>query len=171
VPLTISQFVQQQLDSQQLTVKEFATRSGLGLSHTYQLLRGERKRGVTGETMDAIARGLKMTPAEMAVLMGRGAVAVPDEIERIAIVRQISPEDWPAAKRMLLGLAAINTTSDPTANTPGRQLNARGSGQHPPLKSHKHELVLARMLAAWDSIVAMPARWLRPLPAPIAATA
>lgn len=171
--LTISQFVNQQIASQHLTVKEFAARSGLGLSHAYQLLRGERKRGVTSETMDAIARGLRMTPAEMAVLMGRGddSANVPDELERIAIVRQISPEDWPAAKRMLLGLAAVNTHTDASVNPPSSRNNTRRRGQQPPLTVRHRALMLTKTVGTWAAIVSLFSRGYHPLSPPAAATA
>lgn len=105
MPLTPSQFMRQQFDAQDISIKTFSARSGLGLSHAYQLLRGERK-SVSVETMDAIARGFGMSPAEAAAMMGRGPITTGhDELERIAIVRQVSEADWPAAKRMLLGLA------------------------------------------------------------------
>ena len=103
--MSLAQFAQQQRLAQGLTVKEFARKAGLGISHAYQILGGERPRP-SAETFDAVARGLSMTPAEMAVAMGRAAAGQdPDELETIAIYRQIDAEKRSAAKDMLRGLA------------------------------------------------------------------
>ena len=90
--LALAQFAQQQIDAQGLTVKEFARRSGLGVSHAYQILRGQRP-NASAETVEAVARGLSMTPAEMLTAMGKGAGGLaPDEAEVLAIFRQVPQE-------------------------------------------------------------------------------
>lgn len=117
MPTSLDQFVQQQLEAQGLTVKEFARRSGLGISHAYQVLRGERSKRPSAETFDAVARGLNMTPAEMAVAMGKGALeASPDETEWLALYRQLPTEHRPTVKQIVRNLAV-----QPTRQTPKRQ--------------------------------------------------
>jgi transcriptional regulator with XRE-family HTH domain len=114
VSIDLSAFARRQLAAQGLSVKEFARRADLGLSHAYQLIRGERPRP-SAETFDAIARGLNMTPAEMAVAMGKGVVDLaPDEVEMLAIYRQVPPEEKPIIKRQLRGLAIPPTTPNRT---------------------------------------------------------
>jgi transcriptional regulator with XRE-family HTH domain len=119
VPIDLDRFAQQQLDAQGLTVKEFARRSGLGLSHAYQILRGERTRP-SAETFDAVARGLNMTPAEMAVAMGKGTESDdPEEVEWLALVRQLAPEKKPAARDYLRFMAAQGVEPSHTAKGRG----------------------------------------------------
>jgi transcriptional regulator with XRE-family HTH domain len=101
----LSRFLRQQLDLQQLTEREFAARSGLGLSHVYQILRGERKH-TRGDTLDKVAIGLHMTPAEMANAMGRGSLLDDLDPEIAALVRQVQIEDQPTLKSMLRGLVS-----------------------------------------------------------------
>lgn len=165
MPLTPGQFIRQQLDAQQLSMKQFVARSGLGLSHAYQLRNDERKR-VSAETMDAIARGFGMTPAEASEAMGRGtATTGHDELERLAIVRQVSDADWPAAKRMLLGLAAATNSGDgDAANSSGARINHGRGRQQPPIKSQNRGFA--------GVLVALRSPFLRrPSPVQFAATA
>lgn len=123
MPTSLSQFIRQQLLAQQLSERDYALRSGVGLSHIYQILRGERKH-VRSDTLDKLAIGLNMTPAEMAVAMGRSAATDvdPDEAEALALFRQVPPDMKDAAKGMLRGLAA--ETVQPTL----RQSNGRRDG-------------------------------------------
>lgn len=113
-PITLSQYTRQQIDAQGISVKLFAARAELGLSHAYQILRDERSR-VTPDTLEAVARGLSMTPAELLIGMGRAADALSaDEAEMLALYRGTPDEQRPVVKGMLRGLVVRPT--HPTSN-------------------------------------------------------
>lgn len=103
MPTNLGQFLRTQLDLQQLPEKEFSKRADMGLSHVYQILRGERKHA-RADTLDKIAYALNMTPAEMAAAMGRGNSHVDLDPELAALLRQLPAEHRPTLKSMLRGL-------------------------------------------------------------------
>jgi transcriptional regulator with XRE-family HTH domain len=107
------------LEAQGLSVREFSQRSGLGISHIYQILRGQRARRLSADTLDAFARGLGLTPAEMAAGMGRGTSPSPEDIEWIALGRRVPADKVSAAKDMLRGLAVQPTQQRAKTRTDG----------------------------------------------------
>lgn len=122
MPISLSHFLRQQLAAQQLSEKEFALRSGVGLSHIYQMLRGERKY-VRGETLDRIAAGLGLTPSAMAVLMGKGAPDEdPDEAETLALYRMLPAEQKPMVKTIIRSLTTRADEPVPTAKSPSLRI-------------------------------------------------
>lgn len=161
MPLTPSQFIRQQRDTQQLSMKQFAARSGLGLSHAYQLLRGERK-SVSVETLDAIALGFGMTPAEMAAAMGKSETVMdPGQLAWNALYEQMDATT--RSKVFPMVRAAANTSDEGTANSSGSRINHRRGRQQPPIKSHQGRLA--------GVLVAICSPFLRRLePAQLAAT-
>lgn len=60
----LGHFLQSQLDARNELAADFATRAGLGVSHVYQILRGERG-NVRKDTLEKIARGFGMTVPQM----------------------------------------------------------------------------------------------------------
>ena|SRR5580765_6071627 len=141
--LSLGQFARQQIDAQGLSVKEFAARSGLGLSHAYQILDGKRPRA-SSQTFEAVARGLSMTPAEMLVAMGKGTGSLDaDETEMLALFRQV-----PLAQRLTLKqivrslgeMARIPPVSDPPKgriSAPDRPQKGESSRPKRPLSDCK----------------------------------
>lgn len=114
MPTPLSTFLQRQLDSIGLRPDEFAKLAQMTRSHVYFILNGER-RNVRSDTLDKIAAALRMTPAEMAVAMGKaGPSSDPDEVEMLALFRQVPAHKRPAATDMLRGLAVPPTR--PQAN-------------------------------------------------------
>lgn len=116
VTTALGEFARREIKAQGLSVKDFASKSGLGLSHTYQILRGDRSKRTSAETVEAVARGLGLTPAELAVAMSHGA---PDEDPQRAVVsalvRQVRREDLTTVERILRAFHVPATT--PVAKT------------------------------------------------------
>ncbi len=63
-PTPLGHFLQSQLDARHELASDFAVRAGLGVSHVYQILRGERI-DIRKGTLEKIAAGFGMTVAEM----------------------------------------------------------------------------------------------------------
>ena len=106
----LSLFLSRQLDAMGLTAEQFARKAGLNASGIYQIVRGERIY-VQDRTLDKIAAALNMTPAEMALAMGKAAATEdPDEAEILALFRDVPTEKRSAAKDVLRGLG-IQPTS------------------------------------------------------------
>lgn len=101
------------------------------------------------------------------------SVAVdPDKLERITLVEQVSPEDWPSVRKMLLGLAirptprGLSTGHSDGASTSrsggrrvldgrGRPLGDQGSeGSLPTVHAHRN--------APLANVFATVKRWLEP---------
>lgn len=123
MPTPLSQFLRQQLVAQQLSEREFALRSGLGLSHVYQILRGDKKH-TRGDTLDKIAEALGMAPSEMQVAMGKGSTDLaPDDVEVLAAYRRVPAEKKETAKDLLHALGVQPT--QPRANDLSRRVDKR----------------------------------------------
>jgi transcriptional regulator with XRE-family HTH domain len=60
----LGHFLQSQLDARNELAADFAARAGLGVSHVYQILRGERG-NVRKDTLEKIAHGFGMTVPQM----------------------------------------------------------------------------------------------------------
>jgi transcriptional regulator with XRE-family HTH domain len=143
MPLTLGRYVQQQIDAQKISVKQFAARGGLGLSHAYQILRDERQQ-LTPATLEGVARGLRITLPELFVALGKGTSELaPEELQVLSLYRQVPQERRPAATDMLRGLAIFPVDHPPTRRADAsskrrqaaiRQLqgNTSDHGEHDP---------------------------------------
>jgi transcriptional regulator with XRE-family HTH domain len=81
MPKPLAVFLRDELDARGLDEKQFAARAGLGLSHVYQILRGER-RSVRDDTLQKIAAGLGMTMSEVSLAREELQAKTP-EAERV----------------------------------------------------------------------------------------
>jgi transcriptional regulator with XRE-family HTH domain len=103
--VSLAEFTRRQMTLLGIDAKTLSKRSGLGLSHIYQIIKGERPRPSAG-TLDAIARGFGMTPAEMAIAMGRATPEDdPEESELVALFRLVPTSQRQTVKQILRGLA------------------------------------------------------------------
>lgn len=133
MPTPLSTFLQRQLDSIGLRPDEFAKLAQMTRSHVYFILNGER-RNVRSDTLDKIAAALSMTPAEMAVAMGKaGPGDDPDETEVLALFRRVPVDKRPAATDMLRGLAV-----QPTRPTTNRRQDVEANRQRAALRKLEH---------------------------------
>lgn len=115
-------FLRRQLEERGETAEQFGKRIGLNSSGIYQILR-EQRQYVQDRTLDKIAEGLGMTPAEMAVAIGKGTPQDdPEESEVLALWRQLHPDRKPAAREILQGWAVQPINRGPD--------NRRRDGQH-----------------------------------------
>jgi transcriptional regulator with XRE-family HTH domain len=104
-PLAV--FLARQLDLRQWSRDEFARRTGLTRSHVYFILDGARQ-NVGIDTIERIAAGLGITRAELFAAVDQDSDQTADEVEVLALYRQLPHDQRTAAKLMLRGLAAIN---------------------------------------------------------------
>lgn len=90
------------------SMRETAKRSLMSVSKAYAIANGDDN--VEFDTFENIASAFDMTPAELAVAIGKGAAdADPDDVEIMALSRQLAPEQKTYAKSMLRGLVAAVT--------------------------------------------------------------
>ena len=128
-----------------LTGAEFATRSGIGKSHAYQILKGERPQA-TLETLRAVARGLGITPSELLAGMGEGAEDEPEVAEMTALFRHLPKPERKTARQILNALTPANSHTKPRANAQNGtrgNLDAARRNEHknrsdPPLTEGNH---------------------------------
>jgi hypothetical protein len=86
-------------------MEQFARRADLSLSNAYLIVR-DGKDNVRQTTFDNIAAALGLTSAELSIRIGKGnAEHNPDEVETLALFRQIEPEKRPCAIDLLRWLA------------------------------------------------------------------
>lgn len=124
MPTPLSIFLEQQISLLGLTPDKFAKRARMTRSHVYFILNGDRV-NVRSDTLDKIAAAVGMTPAEMAMAMGKGdGTLSPSEAQWLAIIRQVPTEHHSAGQAMLLGLTAVNDSNTTGVNTHGHKLTA-----------------------------------------------
>lgn len=117
----LQQFFDAERQRRGWSMRETAKRSLMSVSKAYAIANGDDN--VEFETFENIAAAFGMAPAELAVAIGKGAAdANPDDVEIMALSRQVAPELKTAAKDMLRVLASSftrppsNGRRDATAN-------------------------------------------------------
>jgi transcriptional regulator with XRE-family HTH domain len=124
----LAQFIFDRIRERGETPEEFAARIGINASGLYKLLRGAYAEPRQA-TLDKIATGLSMTPAELFVAIGKGKTDTsPEETEILALYREVPHEQRPAVRLMLRGLRRRVTdnpeafdSSNPSRNRPNVQ--------------------------------------------------
>ncbi len=86
-----------------MKINEFARDIGVNGSGLHQLIRGERK-SLDSATIEKIARGLRMTPAELATVIGQGPDDDPEVAETLSIIRAVPREYLAVVRRVGLSL-------------------------------------------------------------------
>lgn len=99
------------------SMKEAAERSRISLSKAYAITNGDDN--VEFQTFENIAAAFGMTPADLAVVIGKGSADHdPDETHVLVTFRQIPEHKRDAAKEMLEGL--VKPIRSPRPNRPVR---------------------------------------------------
>ena len=97
----LGSYLEDELHRRDLSPEDFGRRSGLGTSHVYQIIRGQ-KTNVRQSTIDRIAEGLGMTPAELMVAIGKGAADdSPKRASLHALLRLVPDEDLSTIERVV----------------------------------------------------------------------
>lgn len=136
----LQRYLQAELPRRSWSIPEFAARvDGMSQSNAYRIIR-DGFDNVEFATFEAIAATLGMSPAELAVAIGKGsAVDDPEEAQVIAAYRQIAIEKRAAAFDMLRGLA-VQPTTPPDANRRRRRVANRPAERDPRVTSQdSHE--------------------------------
>lgn len=144
----LAQYLLDRLNERMETPDEFAKRIGINSSGFYKLLRGEYAEPRQA-TLDKIASGIGMTPAELLVAVRGGSSELStDEIELLADYRQVEPSQKPTVKQIIRGLRA-KAHSVRDAKAPRRSINRRSNEDEPGLDGslESHFPLLHRPLA------------------------
>jgi transcriptional regulator with XRE-family HTH domain len=149
-----AQYILDRLNERLETPDEFARRVGINSSGFYKLLRGEYAEPRQA-TLDKIASGIGMTPAELLVAVRGGSSELStDELELLADYRQVEPNQKPTVKQIIRGLRA-KTHLTRTAKAPRRALNGRSdtddSTLDDTLQSHLKALHPLKAFASFSS--------------------
>lgn len=100
------------------SVREAADRCRISVSKAYAIVNGDDN--VELETFENIASAFDMTPADLAIAMGKGSPDHdPDEVEMLVVYRQVPAEQRPFIQRALRGLIEPAVPVPPTR--PGRR--------------------------------------------------
>lgn len=111
-------------------MRDAAKRSNISLSKAYAIVNGDDN--VEFETFENIATAFGLTPAELAIAIGKGSAEHdPAEARVVALYRQVPADKRPAAEDMLHGLA-VQPTRPPA--------NRRRDGLANRLKQRVHDL-------------------------------
>jgi transcriptional regulator with XRE-family HTH domain len=124
---TLGSYLRDELHRRDLSPEEFGRRSGLGTSHIYQIIRGE-KPNVRQATVDRIAKGLSMTSAELLAALNDD----PDDDVIEQAIRQRTAEMREAVRDIPRGMwptviSALFDGAIRSARDMGRLLAARDS--------------------------------------------
>jgi len=101
----LAQYVFDRISERGETPEEFAVRNGINPSGLYKFLRGAYAEP-RQTTLDKIASGLNLTPAELLVATGKGAIEDdPEDAELLALIRRLPEEHRPTVKTILRELS------------------------------------------------------------------
>jgi hypothetical protein len=101
----LSNFIQDEIGRRDWSIPEWAPRANLSVSNAYLIVR-DHKDNVRQDTFEHIAASFSMTPAELMVAIGKGAVA--DSPRRVivhATLRDVPDEQLDTVDRMLRSIA------------------------------------------------------------------
>jgi len=116
----LGSYLEDELHRRDLSPEDFGRRSGLGTSHVYQIIRGQ-KTNVRQSTIDRIAEGLGMTPAELMVAIGKGAADdSPKRASLHALLRLVPDEDLSTIERVVRPFVVLPAQPRPSARHDAR---------------------------------------------------
>lgn len=101
----LQQYLNAEIDRRGWSVREFARRAKISLSNAYLIVR-DGEDNVRRDTFENIASALFMSPAELAVAIGKGAAT--DDPKRVLIhaaLRQVPDDQLETVELMIRGLA------------------------------------------------------------------
>lgn len=115
------------------SMREIANRSRMSLSKAYAIVNGDDN--VEFETFENIATAFAMTPADLAIAIGKGSPEhSPDEVEMLAIYRQVPTDQRPFVQAALRGLAVQPLNRGPD----NRVRDRRANRSRPPVTEIDH---------------------------------